>query len=327
MDDMEQFLINFPDLKHLELIAYASKTIADGYRWEVLIHGLISFKFHFDLKYNSIDKTLCSFRTPFWLEEKHWFVMYDTFHLSSLPGIVSSSVDIPYSEWPLFFTAPDKTLIYNHINEIIVDRRLIHNNDYFTNVKTLVLKTPLDVNILSRVIDLTKIKRLNLSSISYLSSLIPFEHTIPQVDELIIDQIITDDMMKLIRGIGMKQIRKLKIGIRDDDEHCDYIMEELFRLFPYTQSLIFTSDFEFTKMMGHFIDGFPNLSHASFQNFRPFSPKLKIFFRSPYRIFRRSRRILVERFTYRVYMKYRDRDKYTINWWIENQVSRSCTIK
>ena len=86
-----------------------------------------------------------------------------------------------------------------------------------------------------------------------------------QVNELIIITSVTLDMILQFRGIQMKQIRKLQIYI--EHRYCDYIMEELFHVFLYTQSLIVKLLIDSTRIMGRFIDGFTKLSNASFVHF------------------------------------------------------------
>jgi hypothetical protein len=323
---MEQFLINFPDLKHLELVTHASETIANGYRWAMLVHGLISFKFHFKLEFIpiSIDNILSSFLTPFWLEEKHWFVMCDTIHLSSLPDLVSSSTITYQSNLPIFSTAPDTTLIYDHINEIIVTKYFIQNGHYLSKIKTLELTSPMTADMLSRSMDLNEIKHLHVLSIDWLLAFIPLEYTMRQVDKLTVRDDVQYDTIRRLHGIQIKQIRKLQIGISGN--HTDCIMEELFSLFPCTQSLVLTSYIRYRKHMGRFVDGFQSLSNASFRAVSTVNDN--VYYRYPCKIFRHSRRVLLENFVYKVRSSYLAlNSSCRISWWIENQVSHLNKIK
>ncbi|CAF0952592.1 unnamed protein product [Rotaria sordida] len=84
-------LLSFtPSLTYLKLInfPFAHNSLIDGYQWEIFIKRKLlllkkfEFLFHQQLlrTYNSssdIESLLLPFRTSFWLEEKHWFVICD----------------------------------------------------------------------------------------------------------------------------------------------------------------------------------------------------------------------------------------------------------
>ncbi|CAF2725013.1 unnamed protein product [Rotaria sp. Silwood2] len=82
VDDLESFLLLTPSLVHLKLVA--NRPMFDGKRWEQFIEinlpNLDKFEFYFDY-WSSDEKTsayleliIASFRTPFWIEHKKWFV-------------------------------------------------------------------------------------------------------------------------------------------------------------------------------------------------------------------------------------------------------------
>ncbi|CAF1461709.1 unnamed protein product [Adineta ricciae] len=74
MDDIEQFLQNFPNLTHLEIndvFGRADMDVADGYRCEMLTQRLVSFDFIFHVTNYLTEQNFDSFQTPFWTEEKH----------------------------------------------------------------------------------------------------------------------------------------------------------------------------------------------------------------------------------------------------------------
>ena len=67
---MEQFLLSLPHLKHLELKGTLYQHMSNEYEWELLTDSLITFNFKFNILHFDIERTLDSFRTPFWLKEK-----------------------------------------------------------------------------------------------------------------------------------------------------------------------------------------------------------------------------------------------------------------
>jgi hypothetical protein len=89
MIGLTSILILTPSLTYLKIIGLPDSfdTIADGFRWEQFIRANLPFlsKFEFFLTnmYNvyyrpkDIKLLISRFQTPFWLEEKHWFVICD----------------------------------------------------------------------------------------------------------------------------------------------------------------------------------------------------------------------------------------------------------
>ncbi|CAF3691677.1 unnamed protein product [Rotaria sp. Silwood1] len=103
INDIESFLSLLPMLTHLRLIGqtpFTDTLLFDGSRWENFIQTklLLLNKFEFWFTCYALDNQDCPtveslivpFRTPFWLELKHWFVKCDyeynrKFHLYSIP--------------------------------------------------------------------------------------------------------------------------------------------------------------------------------------------------------------------------------------------------
>ncbi|CAF4254572.1 unnamed protein product, partial [Adineta steineri] len=70
MNEMESFLLNLPYLKHLKLELEGDNDLANGHRWQMLTGDFITFAFKFHVEVGSVNETLQSFRTLFWLKEK-----------------------------------------------------------------------------------------------------------------------------------------------------------------------------------------------------------------------------------------------------------------
>jgi hypothetical protein len=90
MDKLEPFLLLIPSLIYLKLVSLNIKI--DGKRWErfIEIHlvNLKKFEFYFVERnvaaQNEINLELitASFRTPFWIENKKWFIICEYYMLS-----------------------------------------------------------------------------------------------------------------------------------------------------------------------------------------------------------------------------------------------------
>ena len=97
MNDFECLLMNLPCIKHLELNTMVYLNFADGQRWQILTHSLITFNFNFNLSLFNIAGVLNSFRTSFWIYEKQWFVAYYNGCLFSVPRFANTHLNT--SEW------------------------------------------------------------------------------------------------------------------------------------------------------------------------------------------------------------------------------------
>jgi len=84
MDECEIVLSLTPSLEHLHIVG--GTNLFDGFHWEKFIQTklkkLNQFEFAFcgDTKFiledsSDIESLITSFRTPFWIENKHWFVV------------------------------------------------------------------------------------------------------------------------------------------------------------------------------------------------------------------------------------------------------------
>ena len=97
MAKLEWFLKEMPNLKHFRLLTatmYDDESILDGQRWENLVFTLDKFEFVFVVGLSqdstwSIDQCLDQYRSPFWIEDKKWFVSIEKYDqdviLYSLP--------------------------------------------------------------------------------------------------------------------------------------------------------------------------------------------------------------------------------------------------
>jgi hypothetical protein len=315
---MEQLLSQFPCLRYLELKASVLIDLADGYEWQILAMSLITFYFKFNVSLFHNDDILNSFRTPFWLEEKRWFVACYNECLFSLPHFTPDHMDSRNLS-DFHSTAPDYSVIYNHLNKFTVNTIRIDNEHRFTHIKTLVLEFSTSLRILQSAIDLDQVEHLTVSSLDYLFKLIPLKYAMPHLYKLTVIHSVTIDMIKQNRHNRFEQIRNLEISI--SGKEIDYIIEELFCLFPCIQHLIYKSSIQSKQIMVRFIDGFKYLLNASFFTDSSFSVTESSFCRDSNTIIRHSRRLIKNKFTCQIYHSSIDNLSYNIHWWIEQSVS------
>ncbi len=183
MSEMEQFLLQLPCLKHLELQATVVNDVPDGYQWQVLAASLRTFYFKFYVSLACIRGTLNTFCTPFWLEEKRWFVAYDGYSLFSIPHFAQSDIKVsqPLSNCS---TAPDNTFLYNHVRKITMTKASSQYKHYFTGIQTLELECSLSLKTIGTVTDLNRVTHLIIPSVDNLSVFIPLKCTMPQLYKL-----------------------------------------------------------------------------------------------------------------------------------------------
>jgi len=157
IDKLESFLLLTPSLVYLKLIG--GKNMLDGKRWEQFIEinlpHLDKFEFYF-VECSSIKKTeadleliIASFRTPFWIEHKKWFVICDcdmnfsnTIYLYSLPICKSF----------LIYELKSQKLSLSNYNTTRDNHRSIMSN---VNSLQLVLEKPLPDHIQGKICYLT----------------------------------------------------------------------------------------------------------------------------------------------------------------------------
>lgn len=87
MSKLEWVLQEMPNLKQFCLITtpgYDDESILDGHRWETLVTHIEKFNFVFkvslpDLSLWDTDTCITNFRTPFWINQKQWFVSLEKY--------------------------------------------------------------------------------------------------------------------------------------------------------------------------------------------------------------------------------------------------------
>jgi hypothetical protein len=104
-----------------------------------------------------------------------------------------------------------------------------------------------------------------------------------------------------------------------------YIIEELFRLFPFVQHLKNNDYIQSEQTMIRLIDGFQYLLHASFHQSTLYNNNESIFCQNPNIIIQHSRRLTSDNFTCRIY--HSSDNNLLYNWWIDENVCYFDTTK
>jgi hypothetical protein len=259
MNQMEQFLLNLPCLTHLTLDVIGSTDLADGHRWQRLSVGLIIFNFKFKVIVNNIQQMLDSFRTPFWIQEKRWYVAYHNGYLFSVPKFAPRDVFTSYN--PQHFTGPNETFLYNNITKLNISVPIESIAHRFYHVKVLNFRcNTFDDKFLS----LNKIiprELTNPNSLNVIRLLLFYLPNMPHCHKLSLDAELTDDFIDKLTGNRFEQIRTLKI--RCAIKITRYVIEGILRIFPRVECLHMSPIISNMDMI-RLIDGFKYLSNAFF---------------------------------------------------------------
>ncbi|UJR18324.1 hypothetical protein I4U23_005226 [Adineta vaga] len=269
MDNIEQFLQNFPNLTHLEIkdeYELSDRNIIDGYRWQRIVQSLISFHFLFYVNDVLTEQSLDSFRTSFWIEEKRWFIaFYDKclFTISiSDHGLSHMKL---FSGKPLYSTLPNNTILYRPKYSMFGRRICLENTFRFTSIKNLYLDWNDSFKILSSIIDLKQIEMLKLSW-RYYYLLKDIQYHMPNLRILKFQDVIHSIKFlekEHIESAELKQIRTLKFETYLFwNESIDYI-DKLSHSFPLIEHLS-TWPIRSRSDIIYCIDKFPRLTSVSF---------------------------------------------------------------
>ena len=315
MREMEKFLVQFPRLKYLELQAEAISNIANGDRWKVLICSLKTFRIKFDVQLPDIKQIRKSFRTSFWIHEKHWFIAYNQTFLMSIPYFTLDTIN---SSCPpdIYTTALNHSIVLDRVQKFVVDDSIIIPKYRLGYIKSLVLNGNVTVGRLESMVDLTRVEHLTVMKLNQLLMFIPLEQKMPRLIGLTINTCFTADSVKPLRGYRFEQMLKLTVTV--SNEHSDYIFEELFRLFPcieYFRENLFSHS---NKTIIRCLDAWKHLSNGTFS-----TPLVKLnpqitFDLTQDMVLKQSRRLTKENFTYQIYCSKDWMISY--HWWIDEQV-------
>lgn len=163
MDQFEEIMVQLPRLRHLELNSRCDTDVIDGTRWEACAKDLLTFKFRFHITGVMQAQQIDSFRTPFWLDYKKWFVAYTNDRFFSVVQPTTMEIDFNF-ELPQYTAAIDESLFYRHVHYLTLKDDLNCSNGYFPHVHTLVLEHPLPLSTIGKLVHLRQVHNLTLLS-------------------------------------------------------------------------------------------------------------------------------------------------------------------
>ena len=321
INEMEQFCRNFPALKHFNLKTKGVRDLFDGNRWKVLANSFYTFNFHFDAQYRLVESILKSFCTPFWLEEKRWFVAYDDYSLFSIPHFAPNHIDISQPS-RIYSTVPDHKFLYDYVNRITMKTTAIRHCHYFTGVKTLELECSISLKAIASIMNLSSIKYLKVLSLDVVLKSLPLEDLMPQIRELRVEKDLTVDRVERVHPYRFEQIHKLDISI--NAKQVDRIIEKLSIIFPNIQQLILRSPIHSKDTVVRLVDRFQYLGHLSFLIDIWFYRREGNFCRSLDHFAQYSRQLGKEKFIRRIYgsrIVDSPNDCVCIHYWIGEEVN------
>ncbi|CAF3905808.1 unnamed protein product, partial [Rotaria magnacalcarata] len=266
MNDIESALLKLPRLRHLEISTSGLVDLADAYRWEMLSKNFVTLKFYFKIQLSSIEKTLASFRTPFWLIEKQWFVAYENMSFFTIPHFLQTHAN-EYFQLPKHSTCLNNAIAYEHITKSIFVDKIIKPDHRFANVHTLELRNKtanVDLTALSAVVDLHVVKTLVLPSSIEHKNIIFLLNNMPRLENLAINTSADqdfDDFFQETKHMRLENIHTLTICNQYVISN-HYIASQLSHIFPRVKKLHVSVNRLDDMII--LIDGFKHLSSASF---------------------------------------------------------------
>ena len=293
-------------LKHLELHLRGYQDLANGENWRSLTKFLQTFHFNFSVHISNIQRALKTFQTPFWLTEKRWFVAYKNQRLFTIPHFTPDELLAnSFGSLHSHSTAPSLQIFYQNVTKLIM-------NDMPTPRR--LLSHPMS-QLFSMINDLCRIRCLSVSSLKKLSKLDSIMKNMPHLSHLIIEDVLRTNLSEQTTPNSYKQIRTLEIGT-DLLQH-DESIDDLFRLFPDIEHFIYRPDIQSIALMTRFIDGFKQLSSASFNSIGPlYCQNVKYRFNTDFLLLK-SRRLTPSISVCRIYHLPNTTSSFGIHWWIE----------
>ncbi len=266
MNNMEQLMMKLPSLKHLELHASGNADLVDGQRWQTITNRLITFNFIFYLSADADVEDLDSFRSAFWLNEKHWFVVHTSGCLFSVPHFAETEADEDF-QLPVHSTLSDMNIFYKNITQLTLSQPVVDIKHRFIHVQTLAMNYSINVPFIEHIVDLNRIQHLILSPLTTYSGFMLLINQMPNLYRISIRNKIKC-FLEEVAGESFQKIRNLEIGYRysfsrDDEDNDNYNIDQLRFVFPYIEHLHVAHSCSNTEIL-HLINQFKQLSTASF---------------------------------------------------------------
>jgi len=279
MNNIEELMGKLPSLKYLQICGHGNADLVDGERWQTITSGLNTFNFMFDISTLIDIENLDSFRSPFWLIEKHWYVAYiSSGCIFSAPYFANTETDGVFQP-PALSTAPDITIFYRCITQLTLSEPAVDISHRFPEVQTLSMSTSIHLSFIEQIVDLNRIQHLMLSSITKYIGVVFLINEMPNLYRISIMNNVKS-FLEEIRGKSFEKIRNLQIGSfnsssdNTDNDDYNYSIEHLCSVFPFVKQLRISHSCSETQIFS-FMNQFKQLTIASFRFISPY-PYLNI---------------------------------------------------
>jgi hypothetical protein len=272
---MEELMGKLPSLIYLQLQGYGNTDLLDGQRWQTITSGLNTFNFMFDISTLIDIENLDSFRSPFWLIEKHWYVAYSSSgYIFSVPYFANTETDGVFQP-PALWTVPDISIFYRCITQLTLSKPVVDINHRFPEVQTLSMSTSIHLSFIEQIVDLNRIQHLMLSSITKYIGVIFLINEMPNLYRISIMNNLKS-FLEEVRCKSFEKIRNLQIGSfnsssdNTDSDDYNYSIEHLCSVFPCVKQLHISHSCSETQIFS-FMNQFKQLTIASFRFISPYT--------------------------------------------------------
>ncbi|CAF1306821.1 unnamed protein product [Rotaria sordida] len=236
--------------------------LCDSLRWQMLVSHLKIFNFKFklflQLSNDKQQELLSSFSNPFWIVEKHWFIVCNQYEIYSVPRFAETSACESFLP-PIYRTVSNERLFYDHIFTLVLNKideqQLLADHHRFPHVRVLLLAKHLSLDTLRSLVDLSQVQYLKAS----LETFVQLADNMPRLRELALSSL----SLNGLKTSGYEQIRILHLDkinfIGKNDE------KRLFHMFTRVERFYVHGEMQSRRQMARFINGFHFLSYGSFE--------------------------------------------------------------
>lgn len=274
---MEGFLPQLIQLKHLELQVLNDNNFDDGNRWKKLTKSLMTFNFKFRKTYSYTS--LSSFRTPYWSQDKKWFVIYSSGDYCTIPYFAPEKIQM-HEKLSIILNPVNQSLFYENVTDLTILEETFDESHFFPCVKTLKLDCSVSIEKLSNVIDFKSIKHLILSSKISISMFLLMLPLMSCLNQLTLPGRLIPVLIYRLKDKVIEQIESLTIDFCYFEN--DSVTQTLCQCFPrvkyLTVSLICSikNTLVFTEEFNHLLNASFGLNSLNRKNKAENYEKLKI---------------------------------------------------
>lgn len=267
MGEIEGLILFFPTLKDVRLTMKTWSDVVDGYRWEKLIHRFDRFGFDFQLEQYLPDIFLDSFRTPFWIELKNWFVAIDQNRFYTIESFGETSFVIrKFYQKPIsktyhidhfHSTTRDFRPIFKNTRDLVVSDSTVPMPNLFESIESLSVISQCTFHFLFWNNTLNSLRCITLPSLICFFDIAPALQMLPALYQISFGSLQLDNFYLSTGSYVMPNIRSL-IFLSSDDVFNVRKVYLLSKIFPNAQSVSISSKIQASTVV-HIIHRFKKL--------------------------------------------------------------------